>query len=60
MEINENVWKFFQNRLGYTDAEIEDFKNDPRWQKILMRSNDLLGKTIIFEVIESQGCNIEH
>ncbi len=57
---NDEIWKFYQNRLGYSDDEISNFKKDPRWQKLLSRSQDLLTKTIIFEVVESHGCNIEH
>jgi len=60
MKIDENVWKYFQVHLGYSDQEMEIFKKDPRWSRILEKSDDLLKKTIIFEVIESHGCNIEH
>jgi len=57
---NEGIWKLMQHRLGYTDDELEKFKNDPRNRKIMAKSKDLLGKTIVFEVVKSRGCNIEH
>jgi uncharacterized repeat protein (TIGR04076 family) len=49
-----------QQRLGYNDEELEIFRNNPRNIKIMQRSGDLLSKTVVFEVIESHGCNIEH
>ena len=58
--MDQAIWKLMQKRLGYTDAELEIFKNDPRNVKIMERAKDLLGKTIVFEVVESHGCNIEH
>ncbi len=60
MKIDENVWKYFQTHLGYNDAEIEIFKNDPRWKKILERVDELSKKSVIFEVYESHGCNVGH
>ena len=58
--IDENVWRFMQQRLGYTEAELQKFKNDPRNRKVMEASAELLGKTVVFEVVESHGCNIEH
>lgn len=58
--IDDNVWKMMQMRLGYTDEELEAFKNDPRNIKIMQKAGILLNKTIIFEVTESNNCNIEH
>jgi uncharacterized repeat protein (TIGR04076 family) len=60
MKVDENVWKYFQSHLGYSDEEIEIFKNDPRWLKIMEKSDDLLKKTIVFEVYESRACNVDH
>ena len=59
MKVDENVWKYFQSHLGYSDEEIEIFKNDPRWLKIMEKSDDLLKKTIVFEVYESRACNVD-
>lgn len=58
--IDDNVWKFMQQRLGYSDEELETFKNNPRNQKVMLAAPALASKTIIVEVIESHGCNIEH
>jgi len=56
----EGIWKLMQRRLGYSDEELEKFINDPRNQKVLERAEALLDKTVIFEVVKSHGCNIEH
>ncbi len=58
--VSDGVWKMMQQRLGYSDEESEKFKNDPRNRKIMERAADLIGKTVVFEVVESRGCNIEH
>ena len=56
----DEMWKYLQGHLGYSDKELEDFKNNPRNRKVLGKWNDLANKTIIFDVIESHGCNINH
>ncbi len=58
--IDDNLWKYLQERLGYNDDELEKFKNNPRNVKVLQKAGDLLNKTVIFEVTYSHGCNIEH
>jgi len=59
-QISNDFWNFMQNRLGYNDEQMEKFKEDPRNHKVIQRGPDLVNKTVIFEVIESHGCNIEH
>jgi len=54
------LWQFMQQRLGYSDAELHTFRSVPRNRKIMEKASDLMNKTVIFEVIESRGCNIEH
>ncbi len=60
MKIDENVWSFFQNHLGYTDEEMKKFKEDPKNEDILSKSVELMNKTIVVEVVESHGCNSQH
>lgn len=60
MEINETAWGFFQNHLGYTDEEMKKFKEDPKNEKILSKSAELMNKTIVVEVVESHACNSRH
>lgn len=60
MEINEAVFRFYQERLGYTDEEMELFKENPRNIDVLLKAIPLINKTIIAEVMESHGCNSLH
>lgn len=60
MEINEEVFKFFQERLGYSNEEMKIFRENPRNVDVLLKSAPLLNKTIIAEVVESHGCNSQH
>lgn len=53
-------WKMMKERLGYTDEEMKIFQNDPRNEAVLSRVPALMDKTIIMEVVESQGCNSRH
>ncbi|HUT99906.1 MAG TPA: hypothetical protein VM425_00540 [Myxococcota bacterium] len=59
-ELPDQVWDVVQSHLGYTDQEMELFKKDPRNAKVLAMTPDMKSKTIVFEVIESKGCNSKH
>lgn len=58
--VPEEAWKALQQHLGYSDEELAIFKKDPRWHKVLSRGGDMAKKTVVFEVVESHGCNIKH
>ena len=60
MKISEEVWNYLQARLGYTDEEMKKFREDPRNVDVISRAPALLNKTIIFEVVDSHGCNSQH
>jgi len=60
MKIDEGMWKMIQERLGYTDEEMEVFRQNPRNEDVLSKAPALMNKTIIIEVVESHGCNSEH
>ena len=57
---NEEVIKFMQAHLGYNDAEAKLFGDNPRNADVVSKSAALMNKTIVFEVVESQGCNSHH
>jgi hypothetical protein len=57
MKANEEVWKFMQHHLGYTDEELENFRNNPKNVDIVSKAPALMKKTIIAEVVASKGCN---
>ncbi len=53
-------WKIMKSRLGYSDAEMRTFRDNPRNADVLSKVPNLMGKTIIAEVVESHGCNSQH
>jgi len=59
-EVNEAVWGIMKDKLGYTEEESKKFENNPRNVKVMKAAEALMNKTIIFEVVKSHGCNIEH
>ena len=53
-------WKIMQKHLGYSDEDMKIFRDDPRNADVLSKTPDLMGKTIVLEVVESHGCNSQH
>ena len=60
MKIDEEMWNAMQEHLGYTDEEMKIFRENPRNADVLSKGAELLGKTIVVEIIESHGCNTQH
>ena len=58
--VPDQMWQMMKEHLGYSDEEIELFKRSPRNAKVLATVPDMMRKTIVFEVVESQGCNSRH
>ena len=57
MEINEEMWQLIQDHLGYSDEEMNLFRSKPKNAEILAKAPALMSKTIVAEVVDSQGCN---
>lgn len=53
-------WKIMKKHLGYTDEEMQIFRDNPRNTDVLEKVPLLMGKTIVVEVVDSQGCNSQH
>jgi uncharacterized repeat protein (TIGR04076 family) len=53
-------WKVMKSRLGYTDEEMTMFRENPRNEEVFSKAPELVNKTIILEVVASQGCNSRH
>ena len=51
MKIGEEVWKFIQGRLGYTDEGMKIFMENPRNEDVLSKAPALMNKTIIAEIV---------
>ena len=60
MTVSEDMWKFLQERLGYTDEEMKLFRANPRNEDIISKAPALMNKTIVVEVVDSHGCNSQH
>jgi uncharacterized repeat protein (TIGR04076 family) len=60
MNVSEDMYKIMQKHLGYTDEEMADFKKNPINKTVLAKAPELMSKTIVFEVVESHGCNSQH
>jgi len=60
MGLDDNVWRFIQQHLGYTDEEMKKFRENPRNEEILSKAPELMNKTIVAEVVDSHGCNSQH
>jgi len=58
--VPDEVWMAIKDRLGYSDAEFELFRSDARNSKVLATGMEMAEKTIVFEVVESHGCNSQH
>ena len=61
-QIDPNIWTAVQERVGYTDEQLEIFKQHAFPHKILQNKviENLLLTAVIFEVVESNNCNIQH
>ncbi len=59
-EIPEGLWQHLQQHLGYSGEEMELFRNNPRNRQVLACGQKMLSSTIVFEVVESHGCNGGH
>ena len=60
MTIDENVWKYMKEHLGYNDEEMKKFRANPRNSAVLEKGQILLNKTIVAEVKEYSNCNSNH
>jgi uncharacterized repeat protein (TIGR04076 family) len=60
MAMTEDIWKMVQKHLGYSDEEMKIFRANPRNADVLSKTALMLSKTIVAEVIESQGCDSGH
>jgi uncharacterized repeat protein (TIGR04076 family) len=57
---NTMKWKIMKKHLGYDDDQMRLFRENPRNADVLAKTPDLMGKTIIVEVVDSHGCNSQH
>jgi uncharacterized repeat protein (TIGR04076 family) len=60
MKLDERTWKGFQEHLGFNDEEMKKFRENPRNVDVLSKTDVMLNKTIVVEIIESEGCDSGH
>ncbi len=60
MKLDERTWKGVQQHLGYNDEEMKQFRENPRNENVLSKTDVMLNKTIVAEIIESHGCDSGH
>ena len=60
MKLDERTWKGVQQHLGYNDEEMKQFRENPRNEDVLSKTDLMLNKTIVAEIIESHGCDSGH
>lgn len=58
--MNKKFFEMMEKHLGYTEEEAKLFRENPRNAEVLSKAMELSNKTIVFEVIESTGCNSQH
>jgi uncharacterized repeat protein (TIGR04076 family) len=56
----EQLWKRFQQHMGYTDAEMKVFRADAQKVKMVTETPEFVKSRIVAEVIESHGCHARH
>jgi len=60
MKVSQETWDFYQQHLGYTDAEMKKFRANPRNEDVISKAPALMNKTIVVEVVDSYGCASQH
>jgi hypothetical protein len=60
VQVPEEMWQGIKEIMGYSDKELEVFKNQPRTKKIIGRLEGLNKASVIFEVKKSHGCIAGH
>jgi uncharacterized repeat protein (TIGR04076 family) len=60
MKLDEATRNVIQKHFDYTDEEMKAFVEDPRNADVLSKTPLFASKTIVFEVVDSHGCNSQH
>ncbi len=60
MNIDDASRNYIQNHFEYTDEEMKAFMANPRNADVLSKAPLFANKTIVFEVVDSHGCNSRH
>jgi hypothetical protein len=58
-EKEEKIWRRFKEVMHYSDEQLEKFKSNPRFVK-MVNTPEYRNKKIIAEVVQSHGCVCRH
>ncbi|MFX1500712.1 MAG: hypothetical protein ACFFDH_07085 [Promethearchaeota archaeon] len=58
--MSKEIQDYMKSHLGYNDEEMKIFMGNPKNIEILKKGPNLVNKTIVIEVVESHGCNVQH
>jgi len=58
--MDEATRNYIQKHFDYTDGEMDVFMKNPRNIDVISKASLFANKTIVFEVMESHGCNSRH
>jgi uncharacterized repeat protein (TIGR04076 family) len=60
MAVSKETWKMLKDHLHYNDEEMRIFQADPRNEDVLSKTDIMMNKTIVAEVVEANGCDSGH
>jgi uncharacterized repeat protein (TIGR04076 family) len=60
MKIDDVTRNSIQKHFDYSEDEVKIFLGNPRNTDILSKAHLFASKTIVFEVVDSHGCNSQH
>lgn len=60
MKIDKETSDLIKNHFGYNDEELKLYAENPRNEVVMSKASELMNKTVVFEVVESHGCNSQH
>ncbi len=51
MSVDDRMWRFVQKHLGYSNDELERFKENPRNEDVMSKAALLMDKVIVIAVV---------
>lgn len=57
---SDEIWKLFQQHMGYTDEQMKLFKSDPEKVQMVTDTPDMVKCSVVAEVIEAENCHAGH
>jgi uncharacterized repeat protein (TIGR04076 family) len=60
MSVSRETWKMLQDHLKYDDEEMKIFRENPRNRDVISKTDLMLNKTIVAEVVDAHGCDSGH